>query len=78
MGAIYNYYVEAHIDGRHTPLKAGPRGREGGIDVTIKMRDGGTITSPLRILGGASESGMLMLDVVDSYGNTIWSHETER
>lgn len=47
--AVRNFWIDADIDGRQTMLSGGPKGREGGMDITIYQREDGGITTALRI-----------------------------
>ena len=47
--ATRNYWINAEIDGRKTPLAGGPRGKDGGMDVTLLVREDGGISEAVRI-----------------------------
>lgn len=59
---IRNFWVEGHIDGRRTPISGGPQSREGGIDLTIKMRDQGEISNHVMRIEGIERAGTLQLE----------------
>jgi hypothetical protein len=61
--AIRNYWIDANIDGRKTRLTGGPRRKDGGFDLRIKIRnDGGISDGMLVVCGNApSEDGTLKL-----------------
>ena len=47
--AVRNFWVDADIDGRKTELSGGPASKEGGMKITIKQRDEGSIVTAFRI-----------------------------
>lgn len=61
--ATRNFYIEANIDGRTTQLVGGPASKEGGFDMTVKMRDKGRRVTALKIRGFADADGVLRLEV---------------
>lgn len=58
-----NYYIAALIDGRQTPLAAGPKATNGGFSLAISMRNRGDVISPVVIEGKATKTGKLTLTV---------------
>ena len=47
--ATRNFWINAAVDGRETPLAGGPRSKDGGMDVTQLVRDDGRISDGVRI-----------------------------
>ena len=47
--ATRNFWINAEIDGRETPLAGGPRSKDGGMDVTLLVREDGGISDGVRI-----------------------------
>ena len=47
--ATRNFWINAEIDGRETPLAGGPRSKDGGMDVLLTVRDDGGISDGVRI-----------------------------
>jgi hypothetical protein len=47
--ATRNFWIKAEIDGRETPLAGGPRSKDGGMDVTLLVREDGGISDGVRI-----------------------------
>ena len=47
--ATRNFWIEAEVDGRVTPLAGGPRSKDGGMDVTLLVREDGGISDGVRI-----------------------------
>ena len=47
--AVRNFWVETDIEGRKTVLKGGPRGKNGGMEITLKQRDEGGIVTAFSI-----------------------------
>lgn len=52
-----NFWINAVIDGRKTPLKGGPRSKKGGFIIEISQRDKGKETTPIKIVGRLSPCG---------------------
>ena len=48
--ATRNFWVNAEIDGRETPLAGGPRSKDGGMDVLLTVREDGGISEAVRIV----------------------------
>ena len=42
---IRNCWVDADIDGRQSSLSGGPRNKEGGMYMVVKIREGGKISN---------------------------------
>lgn len=68
--ATRNFWLEGRIDGQKTKIEGGPRSKDGGFTLTVKMRDNGGISKPLIIEGRANEDGSLVL-VVEGKGFSI-------
>ena len=64
---VRNFWIDCEIDGRTSTLSGGPRSKDGGFHMTIKMRNDGSIEKPLTISGYALKDGSLWLNV----SNTI-------
>ena len=60
---VRNFWIDADIDGRATRLAGGPVSKDGGIDVSIKMRSEGAVEEAMRIEGWAGSDGRLYLKV---------------
>lgn len=77
--AVRNFWLEAYIDGRKTPLRGGPRARSGGMTVTIWQRDQGSVARALDIECYATECGQLLLVATgDSEEHDAIIFESER
>lgn len=48
---IRNFWIDAYIDGKATNLSGGPKNKDGGIVVTISMRDNGSVKKVADITG---------------------------
>lgn len=68
---VRNWWIEANIDGRKTPLRGGPIGKKGGFSITIMQRDNGEITHPIQIWGVVGKAGNLVLRVVNKTDITL-------
>lgn len=60
---VRNFWIDADVDGYTNRFGAGPRNKEGGFDLSIKMRNDGEIETAIRITGIADENGNLGLIV---------------
>lgn len=40
---VRNFWVEAEVDGRKTPIAFGPQGKDGGFRLTVYMRNQGEV-----------------------------------
>ena len=48
---VRNFWVRADIEGREKTLAGGPVAKDGGIDMTILIRDGGEVSDAVEICG---------------------------
>ena len=60
---VRNYWIEADIDGRRNALAGGPVRKDGGFDLTIKMREHGWIKDAVAITGRVDKDGNLVLSI---------------
>ena len=67
--AMRNWWIEADIDGRKTPMSGGPRGKGGGFYLTIYQRENGESRKAMTIQGHVTVSGELQLSVDCDGGN---------
>jgi len=74
--AVRNFWLDATIDGRKTELSGGPRSKEGGFELTIYMRDRGSIRRALNV-SGWEHQGKLTLRISAPLETKI-EIETER
>ena len=75
--SVRNFWLAARIDGRPSPLRGGPRGKDGGFELAITVRDGGTVAEALRVVGRVLSDGHLALEVCDPQGRTVHSLAVE-
>jgi len=66
--AVRNFWVDAHVDGRSTSLSGGPRSKDGGMSVTLKVRQDGSIADAVHISAIAQDDGTLRIRVAASAG----------
>jgi len=66
--ALHNFQIEGRIDGRATPISAGPRSKTGGFSLKIKIRDQGRIARAADIEGIAAEDGTLTVRITPHDG----------
>ncbi len=62
---VRNFWVELSIDGRPTPIAGGPRNKDGGFDLVVKMRDKGGIKEAFAVNGRVLSDGRLVVTVED-------------
>lgn len=62
---VRNFWVEAEVDGRKTPIKFGPQGKGGGFSLTVFMRNQGEVERVADIMGGqyAEQEDILCLHI---------------
>ena len=59
-----NFWIECEIDGKKTKLASGPRAKDGGFELTVKVRSNGESLRAVEIRGFVhSVTGKLILDV---------------
>ena len=49
---VRNFWIEAEVDGRKTPIAFGPQGKDGGFSLTVYMRNEGKVEWVADITGG--------------------------
>ena len=62
---VRNFWIEAEVDGRKTPIAFGPQGKDGGFELTVYIRNKGEVEVVLGITGWVLEDGKLCLSAVD-------------
>ena len=74
-----NFWIEAEIDGKKTKLASGPRAKDGGFELTVKVRSNGESLRAVEIRGFVhSVTGKLILDVREfEQGRVKRSNESE-
>jgi hypothetical protein len=73
---VRNFWITGSIDGRKSSFASGPVRRDGGFELTVKMRDRGGIITAVDLRGYA-ENEKLLLWVQDKNGNEL-NVETRR
>ena len=77
--AVRNWWIEADVDGRKTPLSGGPRSKDGGFQLTIYQRVKGNIDNPNRISGFTNRNGYLVCQFYSiKYKKIIHEFTSER
>jgi hypothetical protein len=64
--SIRNFWLSAHIDGRRQAIASGPRARDGGFRLDIRMREGGDISQDVLHVCGTSADGVVRLSVFEN------------
>lgn len=62
---VRNFWIECNIDGRSTILAGGPRSKNGGFSLTVKMRDSGGIIQPLDVWGYERDGELVLNCKID-------------
>ena len=75
--AMRNFWIDADIDGRATMLSGGPRRKDGGMNIAIRMRDEGRSVVGCSIDCYECDDS-LCLRVYDGNGDLVYETETER
>lgn len=75
---IRNFWIRLNIDGRQSVIESGPVSKNGGFSMEILMRDKKGITTPVRIVGQATEDGSLTLILGDADGKPFKTIQTKR
>jgi hypothetical protein len=73
--SVHNFQIHGRVDGRETGLNAGPRSKDGGISITVYMRDEGGIETGVTVSGRATSDGRLVLDVAPGTAGTVTATE---
>ena len=60
---VRNFWIELDVDGR-SPIATGPSSKDGGFELTIKMRDEGDVKKAVRLVGNALNDVTLELHVL--------------
>ena len=62
-GNVRNFWIEAEVDGRKTPIAFGPQGKDGGFHLILYMRNKGEVEEVVWINGEAIHERTLTLYV---------------
>lgn len=65
---VRNFWIDLNVDGRKASVNTGPRRKDGGFRLSIKMRRDGDIFSPVFIEGLANPDGTLKLMIAGDDG----------
>ena len=61
---VRNFWLSARIEGRKSRLVGGPRGKDGGMSLTLYQRSEGSVAPALEILCSSRSDGALLVEVV--------------
>lgn len=73
--SIRPFYIVSEIDGRKTPLKGGPRSKDGCMKVNIYIRDNGGIEKAYTLSCYPGDDKDLIVSVLDNNGKVV--HKTK-
>ena len=77
--AMSNYWINMRSEGRRSTLKGGVgTGRENGMELEVRVRDGGESIVVYRIHGFVDAEGNISTRVLDRNGNEVDRTETVR
>lgn len=61
---VLNFWISGLVDGRATPINAGPQADDGGFNLVVLIRENGGISDKrVRLIGRATSDGRLHLEV---------------
>lgn len=69
-----NFWIELQVDG-HKQIATGPRSKDGGFEMTIKLRENGEISRQQLTITGYVEDGKVCLDAVTTIDDSFCSGE---
>lgn len=58
---VRNFWVEVNVDGAKSKTALGPKAKEGGFDLTVKIRENGVISDRELVVRGYEHGGELVL-----------------
>jgi hypothetical protein len=61
---VRNFWIAAKIDGRRSTLSGGPRGKDGGLCLTLYQRCRGSVAPSLSISCLSRNDGVLQIEIV--------------
>ena len=61
---VRNFWIDADIDGRRNLLAGGPKGKEGGMSLTLYQRSQGSVVAALTLSCLCGSGGELSVEVV--------------
>lgn len=75
---VRNFWLELEVSGKRTRVATGPVAKEGGFDLTIKIRRNGEVHEAGYILGRADEHGALSVKWFPEGGSAVLLSESIR
>jgi hypothetical protein len=60
---VRNFWLKGIMDGRRSPIRGGPRARDGGLTLTLYQRSGGEVRAALSLHCLAHSDGTLVVEV---------------
>ena len=63
---VRNFWIELSVDGKQTRVATGPRGKDGGFELTIRQRDKGDIITGMMIRGYADLDKLVIEATTDT------------
>jgi hypothetical protein len=75
---VRNFWVEVSVDGKQEKVATGPRNKEGGIYITVLMRENGDISDKKLIIEGSVTSAGELVLLVDGPDNHVLKIKTKR
>ena len=74
---VRNFWFDAWIDGKQEKVSSGPRAKNGGMDIVLKVRNKGSVVGPVAIRCQAAGE-KLIVSIRDDVGNEVYRQETIR
>ena len=74
---VRNFWFDADIDGKATPLASGPRAKDGGMVIFVKQRSNGEVVKAFTVVCSECD-GELRTSIFDADGVRLTSCITKR
>lgn len=78
MPNLRNFWIRTDVDNKMHPVATGPRKKDGGMYVTLSIRNKGRSEVALRIQCIAHENDMLEIRACNIKGDPVYTYATER
>ena len=60
---VRNFWIEVDVDGRQEKIAAGPKGKDGGMEIQLHQRDYGGVSHVLSIWCHSNRDGLLVTEI---------------
>ena len=73
---VRNFWVDVDVDGKQGRVATGPRAKDGGMDVSFKIREAGYVADSIDVLCRAHGDTLTL--TVQHNGRVVYEHKTSR